>query len=82
MDKLGVTVDEIGIIVLSHIHGDHVGGLLEILNKNSRIEVYVPASFPAGFKSRIKSFGCGMVEVEESLKICNGVMTTGELDRG
>jgi len=79
MDRLGVTVDEIGIIALSHIHGDHVGGLFGILNKNSRIEVYVPASFPANFKSRIKSFGCGMVEVEESLKICDGVMTTGEL---
>jgi hypothetical protein len=82
MDKLGVTVDEVGIIVLSHIHGDHVGGLFEILNKNCRIKVYVPASFPESFKSRIRSYGCEMVEVEESLNICEGVMTTGELGTG
>jgi len=79
MNRLGITVGEIQTIVLSHIHGDHVGGLPAILRENSRVDVYVPASFPDDFKSRVKAYGSNLIEVHGALKICEGVMTTGEL---
>jgi 7,8-dihydropterin-6-yl-methyl-4-(beta-D-ribofuranosyl)aminobenzene 5'-phosphate synthase len=82
MDRLGITVHEIHIIVLSHIHGDHVGGLLGFLHENSRVDVYVPTSFPDDLKSRVKAYGSNLVEVHGALKICEGVMTTGELGSG
>ena len=34
MGKSGINPKEIDLIVLSHIHGDHVGGLHSILEKN------------------------------------------------
>jgi 7,8-dihydropterin-6-yl-methyl-4-(beta-D-ribofuranosyl)aminobenzene 5'-phosphate synthase len=82
MDRLGITVGEIQTIVLSHIHGDHVGGLPGILRENSRVDVYVPASFSDDFKSRVKAYGSNVIEVHGALKICEGVMTTGELGSG
>lgn len=82
MDRLGITVGEIQTIVLSHIHGDHVGGLPAILRENSRVDVYVPVSFPDDFKSRVKAYGSNLIEVQGALKICEGVMTTGELGSG
>ena len=79
MEKLSISPQEIETIILSHIHSDHVGGLFGILERNRDVDVYVPASFPDDLKSRVRSFDSRLVEVERPLKICEGVMTTGEL---
>jgi len=79
MAKLNIDVKEIEIIILSHIHGDHVGGLFGFLELNSQVKVYLSASFPDDFKRRVKDFECEVIEVKDALKICNGVATTGEL---
>ena len=79
MRVLGISVEEIEIIILSHIHGDHVGSLSAILEENSEVTVYAPASFPSYFKNKVRDFGCSLVEVGKAQKICNGVITTGEL---
>ncbi len=80
MAKLNIDVKEIEVIVLSHIHGDHVGGLFGVLESNSQVKVYLPASFPDDFKSKVIKCGCEVIEVQDGVKICNGVATTGELD--
>ena len=79
MAKLNIDVKEIEIIVLSHIHGDHVGGLFGVLELNNWVKVYLPASFPNDFKRRVRRYGCEVIEVTDAVKICNGVATTGEL---
>jgi 7,8-dihydropterin-6-yl-methyl-4-(beta-D-ribofuranosyl)aminobenzene 5'-phosphate synthase len=79
MKTLGMDVDELQVVVLSHIHADHVSGLAGMLSRNRHVDVYVPASFPQEFKLRVESYGCGLVEVKEPLKIRNGAITTGEL---
>jgi 7,8-dihydropterin-6-yl-methyl-4-(beta-D-ribofuranosyl)aminobenzene 5'-phosphate synthase len=55
-------------VVLSHIHGDHVGGLLGFLEENSAVTVYLPASFPEGFKYRVRRCGARVVEVIGALR--------------
>ena len=79
LDKLGINPKEIDLVVLSHIHGDHVGGLPSFLEKNQEVVVYLPKSFPRGFKDGVKECGAKIVEVQEPLKICQGVYSTGEL---
>jgi len=84
MRKLNITPDEISIIVLSHIHGDHTGGLLGLLEamKNpSKVEVYLPASFPKSLKEEIKNRGPKIIEVKEPTKIRKAIATTGEMGR-
>lgn len=82
MQKLNINPEIVDIIVLSHIHGDHTGGLDEFLNRNSDVTVYVPQSFPENFKSGIKNYGASVVEISESTEICENIFTTGELGTG
>jgi len=79
MDVLGIDPKKIDMVVLSHIHGDHVGGLLGFLEKSSKVKVYIPSSFPASFKSDIMSTGVELIEIDKSTKITEGVYSTGEL---
>jgi len=81
MEKLAVEPNSIDIVVLSHIHGDHTGGLDSFLEKNSDVTIYLPKSFPAKFKGKAQEYGAKVVEVEQSLKICENVYSTGELGR-
>jgi 7,8-dihydropterin-6-yl-methyl-4-(beta-D-ribofuranosyl)aminobenzene 5'-phosphate synthase len=82
MEELGIHPKEIDLVVLSHIHGDHVGGLPSFLEKNPEVVVYLPKSFPKGFKDKVKGYGAKIIEVQESLKICQEVYSTGELGTG
>jgi 7,8-dihydropterin-6-yl-methyl-4-(beta-D-ribofuranosyl)aminobenzene 5'-phosphate synthase len=81
MEKLAVEPNNIDIVVLSHIHGDHTGGLDGFLEKNSDVTIYLPKSFPKEFKDKATSCGSKIVEAEQSLKICENVYSTGELGR-
>ena len=79
MKKLKIDPKEFEIIVLSHIHGDHTGGLIGVLEINHDVTVYIPTSFPSSFKDEIKSYGASFVEVSNPIKIFYGVYTTGEM---
>jgi len=82
MKKLKIDPAEIDAIVLSHIHGDHVGGLSGFLEENSDVIVYLPGSFPSTFKDSVRSFRAEVEEVSEAKELFTGVYTTGELGNG
>ena len=82
MAILGINPEEIDIIVLSHIHGDHVDGLPAVLRQNSDVTVYVPQSFPYSFKEDVKGYGADVVTVSEPVEICEHVYSTGEMGLG
>jgi len=84
MQKLGIEPNSIDTVALSHIHGDHTGGLGGLLEKNPGVTVYLPESFPKRFKDNVQDKGAKVVEVEhdepvEPLKICENVYSTGQL---
>jgi 7,8-dihydropterin-6-yl-methyl-4-(beta-D-ribofuranosyl)aminobenzene 5'-phosphate synthase len=79
MKQLGVEPASIDIVVLSHIHGDHTGGLGGFLEKNSRVVVYVLGSFPGNFKKSVMSIAKGMDDVIEAEEICPSVYKTREI---
>jgi 7,8-dihydropterin-6-yl-methyl-4-(beta-D-ribofuranosyl)aminobenzene 5'-phosphate synthase len=81
MRKLGISPLEADLVVLSHIHGDHVGGLFDFLRENPDVDVYIPDSFPADFRNRIKAHKAGVKPVAGPERICRGVYTTGPLGR-
>jgi 7,8-dihydropterin-6-yl-methyl-4-(beta-D-ribofuranosyl)aminobenzene 5'-phosphate synthase len=82
MEKLGLDPSQIDLVVLSHIHSDHAGGLESFLKQNSDVVVYVPASFPQSFKDGVTSYGARLEEVRDPRELLPGVHTTGELDGG
>lgn len=78
MATLGIDPVEIDIVVLSHIHGDHTGGLGDLLATGVRPTVYVPASFPASFKKQVRAITT-LHEVDGSQEILPGIHTTGQM---
>jgi 7,8-dihydropterin-6-yl-methyl-4-(beta-D-ribofuranosyl)aminobenzene 5'-phosphate synthase len=79
MKAMEIEPRKIDVVVLSHIHGDHTGGLESFLNVNSSVTVYVPSSFPGSLKKSIKETGSRLVEVSGPLEIYSHVYSTGEL---
>ena len=82
MAKAGFKPEQIDSIVLSHAHGDHTGGLHAFLRSNSKVKVFVPKAFPAGFKQDLRQSGAKVIETEGPCKVCDGAWTTGVLKQG
>jgi 7,8-dihydropterin-6-yl-methyl-4-(beta-D-ribofuranosyl)aminobenzene 5'-phosphate synthase len=68
----------IDVVVLSHAHNDHTGGLAALLGAGARPTVYVPASFSPAFKRDVRLL-TDLVEVAEAVRIAPGIHTTGEV---
>jgi len=82
MKKLEIDPQEIDLVVLSHIHGDHVEGLDDFLGQNAEVDVYLPQSFSRNFKEKVRHYGAYVFEVQESIKICGDTYSTGVLGMG
>ena len=80
--QLGIRPGWVDALVLSHIHGDHTGGVKAVLVEKSDVDVYLPRSFPESFKGTVKSLGANVEEVSGARQICTDVFTTGELGKG
>jgi len=70
---------DVDAIVLSHIHGDHTGGLFTVLKQAKDIPVYMPESFPGNMAIQIRVAGSRPVRVLKERKIADQVYSTGEL---
>jgi len=69
----------IDMIILSHIHGDHTGGLWSLLREKPTMKVYIPESFPQEFEQRARKYGAEVVRVDAPLEIDRGIYSTGEM---
>jgi len=79
IEALNVDPNSIDLIVISHNHGDHTGGLRTILEKNSKVKVYLPFSTPASFIESIQSTGATVFTEKDPKQILDGVYLTGEM---
>ena len=79
MKILGKDPGQIDMIFLSHIHGDHTGGLRELTARNPQAEVYVPKSFPSEFDEAAERRGCVALRISSPREIFPGVFSTGEM---
>ena len=82
MHEMDIDPEKIDTVVLSHGHGDHVGGLEEFLRYQHRVTVYLPRSFPKRFKEGVGLMGADVEEVGGSVMIHPSVYTSGELGGG
>jgi 7,8-dihydropterin-6-yl-methyl-4-(beta-D-ribofuranosyl)aminobenzene 5'-phosphate synthase len=80
MARLGVDPASLDLLMISHRHWDHTGGIYDILNANRNLRVCVPRSFSAHFKSDMKRYGAQIMEVKKAREILPGFFTTGELE--
>lgn len=73
MHELGIDPGAIDIIVISHAHWDHTGGLTELLEVNQTASLFLPSSFQPFLPER------SVVQVTNPIKITDTVFSTGEL---
>jgi len=74
-------IDPRGIdcVVISHEHGDHIGGLEYIASIRPGLRVYVPSGMNSYTKSWIRSLGFAVTEISNTTIILDGVAVVGQL---
>ena len=82
MRRLKLDPEEIDVVVLSHIHGDHTGGLSSFAKHRTGVPVYMPTGFPSEFTEQVRSWGEQPMEAADSEVVCPGARTTGTLGQG
>jgi len=78
MRQLGVDLARVEAVILSHAHGDHTGGLIDLLRTGIEPPVYLLPSFPAELKSAVARM-TEVIEVAPGQAIGAGVYVTGEV---
>lgn len=78
--KMDLDASEIDFLVLSHEHGDHVGGIPAFVEMKKGIPVLFPQSFSEAFKKRMITIGLEPVLVKEPAMICKNMYTSGEFE--
>jgi 7,8-dihydropterin-6-yl-methyl-4-(beta-D-ribofuranosyl)aminobenzene 5'-phosphate synthase len=81
MAKMGIDPREIDLIMLSHNHPDHVGGLPGFLERNAGETIYLPGSSAKQSEERARLAGAKWVDVYESREISVNLFSTGILGR-
>ena len=74
MKELKIDPGVIGIVVISHPHFDHTGGLQDFMKANKDVELYLPQSFMAEIPGR------KITKVKQPVKIGKNIFSTGELE--
>lgn len=81
LEKLEIELQEIDVVVLSHSHGDHTGGI-EIVGLLDDVRVFVPRSFFKPLRRRLSRFDhVELVEVSDVMNVMEGITSTGEIGR-
>lgn len=79
MKRMGFDPGAIDAVFLSHLHADHIGGLEHFLQKNSKVRVYLPHSFPQSLQQQIKHLGADVVAIDGPVRLFDRVHSTGEM---
>jgi 7,8-dihydropterin-6-yl-methyl-4-(beta-D-ribofuranosyl)aminobenzene 5'-phosphate synthase len=79
IEKLNINPKDVEIVVISHNHGDHTGGLLAFLAKNSNVLIYLPPSCSGSFIQDVKGTGAKVVIPDAPVETCKGVHLTGPM---
>lgn len=79
VEKLNIDLKTIDMIVLSHVHRDHTGGLMKVLDQKSDVSVYYPHSFPQKYTQDILLKEAVPIAVKEPVKLFENAYLTGEI---
>jgi len=79
LDAMNIDPGEIEAIVVSHTHGDHVGGLGRVLRADAPVPVYLPRSRPSGSSIRGLDSSARRVREFSAVEGFDGVFLTGPL---
>ena len=76
---LKIDLGRIDMIFISHLHGDHIGGLEWVLSQKRDIPVFLPAMAGDEYLVKVRQWGGLPVRVKEQKQVCHHVFSTGEM---
>jgi 7,8-dihydropterin-6-yl-methyl-4-(beta-D-ribofuranosyl)aminobenzene 5'-phosphate synthase len=79
MNLMDIDPKSIDTVFLSHIHGDHTGGVEEFLKQDPNITVCLPESFPISFRQAMTKYGARIKGVAHFTSLFDSVHSTGEM---
>jgi 7,8-dihydropterin-6-yl-methyl-4-(beta-D-ribofuranosyl)aminobenzene 5'-phosphate synthase len=78
--KMGLEAGNIDLLVVSHEHADHTGGIPAFVKMKRDIPVIFPYSFSHSFIKEMVRSGLEPILVNEPAKICENLYSSGEFD--
>lgn len=78
--RMGLNASGIDMLVLSHEHDDHTGGISSFVKMKTNIPCIIPRSFTMAFKESMGNLGLKPILVKEPAMICANLYTSGEFD--
>ena len=78
--NIGIDPRSIDLLVLSHEHLDHTGGISSFVRMKTGIPVIMPVSFSSAFKQRMTDLGLKPVLIKAPSLICQNLYTSGEFE--
>jgi len=76
--KMNLDASRVDFLVLSHEHGDHIGGIPGFVRMKKHIPVIIPESFSVGFKNELVRSELEPVLVNTPALICENLYSSGE----
>jgi len=73
----GLKAESIDEVFLSHEHGDHTGGLSELLKMSTDLTVVAPETFSNDFFRNVLQSGAEVAKISEPVEICTNLYSTG-----
>lgn len=81
LDGMGIDARKVNVVVLSHTHADHTGGLAGLFSRNTDVTCYLLESFPSHLAEQADNAGADTVIVRGPSEICSGVYSTGTMGK-
>ena len=79
LQKMNLSPTDVELIVISHNHGDHTGGLLPFLEENPSVSVFLPVKTPDSLLQDVTKLASNTTVVSKPTEICAGAVVLGPM---